>query len=116
MKNPKLLLIPLLMAFACKPAEQGDVVIADVNVIDVIEGKIIEGQDVIIEGDKIKRILPHGQFKLQSAQLVDGKGKFLIPGLWDMHVHIRQYEEIFLPLFVTQWYYRGARHVQPYRQ
>ena len=89
------------MAFACKPAEQGDVVIADVNVIDVIEGKIMEGQDVIIEGDKIKRILPHGQVKLQSALLVEGKGKFLIPGLWDMHVHIRQYEEIFLPLFVT---------------
>jgi imidazolonepropionase-like amidohydrolase len=36
----------------------------------------------------------------RSAQVIDGTGKYLIPGLWDMHVHLRDLEGT-LPLFVA---------------
>jgi imidazolonepropionase-like amidohydrolase len=35
-----------------------------------------------------------------QAQVVDGTGKFLIPGMWDMHIHIHRWDEFPL-LLVT---------------
>jgi hypothetical protein len=90
----------ILMLNACKPTERVDTIISNVNVIDVVEGRVIKGQDVIIEGTNIKRIMPHGEFKLQAKQLVDGESKYLIPGLWDMHVHTGN-ADIFFPLYIA---------------
>ena len=70
------------------------------NVIDVIDGKTTKAQDVIIDGDKIKNIIPHREFKLQAKQLVNGESKYLIPGLWDMHVHTGD-ADIYFPLYVS---------------
>jgi len=43
---------------------------------------------VVIERDRIAAITPWKRAKVpKGAQVVDGTGKFLIPGLWDMHVH-----------------------------
>lgn len=64
--------------------------------IDVVDGRTIAGQDVIVEGDKIKSIIPHGEFKLQAKKLVNAESKYLIPGLWDMHVHTGN-ADIFFP-------------------
>jgi len=88
------------MLNAWKPTEEGDTIISNVNVIDVVYGKTITGQDVIIEGTKIKNIIPHGEFKLQANQLVNGESKYLIPGLWDMHVHTGN-ADIFFPLYIA---------------
>ena len=72
-----------------QPVENGDIIFSNVNVIDVVNGDVIEAQDVIIEGNIIKAILDHGTANLQSKTTVKGSGKYLIPGLWDMHVHLR---------------------------
>ena len=37
----------------------------------------------------------------RDARLVDGRGKFLIPGLWDMHAHIQGNGEAWLPLYIA---------------
>ena len=100
MKNLIFPVLFILMLNACKPTEKGDIIISNVNVIDVVDGKTITGQDVIIEGDKIKSIIPHGESKLQAKQLVNGERKYLIPGLWDMHVHTGD-ADIFFPLYVA---------------
>jgi N-acetylglucosamine-6-phosphate deacetylase len=43
---------------------------------------------VLVEQDKIVAIDPWTKVKAPAgSQIVDGRGKFLIPGLWDMHVH-----------------------------
>jgi len=43
---------------------------------------------VVISGDNIAAISPWKKAKIpKGAQIVDGTGKFLIPGLWDMHAH-----------------------------
>ena len=100
MKYPILPVLFILMLNACKPTERGDIIISNVNVIDVVDGTVIKGQDVIIEGANIKSILPHGEVKLQAKQLVNGESKYLIPGLWDMHVHTGD-ADIFFPLYIA---------------
>jgi imidazolonepropionase-like amidohydrolase len=49
---------------------------------------------VIVEGDRIAAISRNGPERMPAgATIVDGRGKYLIPGMWDMHVHIGGYDE-----------------------
>ena len=80
----------------------------NVNIINVENGSIRQNGAVVIEGNKIKIV---GEFdKLKSGipkqNRIDGKGKYLIPGLWDMHVHLEGAELIednkaLLPVFLA---------------
>jgi imidazolonepropionase-like amidohydrolase len=46
-------------------------------------------QTVAIVGGRITSRGPAGQVKIEkTSRVIDGRGKFLIPGLWDMHVHV----------------------------
>lgn len=64
-----------------------DILIHNINIIDVENNTLLHNQDVLITGKTITDILPHGQRKVVAASVIDGAGKYLIPGLWDMHVH-----------------------------
>jgi imidazolonepropionase-like amidohydrolase len=64
------------------------VVIAHVTVIDPAGGALHRDWSVAVEGDRIAYAGPASTIRVPpSAQVVDGSGKFLIPGLWDMHIH-----------------------------
>jgi len=64
------------------------VVIARVTVIDPAGGAVHKDWSVAVEGDRIAYAGPAASIRVPpSAQVIDGSGKFLIPGLWDMHVH-----------------------------
>ncbi len=83
-------------------------VITDVNVVDVRSGEILPDQVVIIEGNRIVAAGPRKSTRYpRNAPSVNAKGGYLIPGLWDMHVHLvfgdwfPRAEEISLPLFVA---------------
>jgi len=83
-------------------------VIAHVTVIDVVTGKTLPDMNAVVEGQRIEQAGPARQVKIpKGAQVVDGAGKFLIPGLWDMHVHVFFGEaapagrDITVPLFVA---------------
>lgn len=90
------LLILAISTFAFDPS----IVIENVNVIDVIDGKVLPEQSVVIDGTKIAEITSSDQVKAPDGAIkVDGKGKFLIPGLWDMHVHFASAD--YAPLFVA---------------
>jgi len=81
--------------------------ITHVTVIDITGGVSTSGRTVIIREGRIVTIQSASHKPPRDAQLVDGSGKFLIPGLWDMHVHtnfgdwIPGGKEIILPLFVA---------------
>jgi imidazolonepropionase-like amidohydrolase len=82
----------LLAAVAHRPAaptETYDLVISHVNVVDVVSGRLRPDQSVAVAGGKIVRVGPEAQAHYQARQKVDGTGRFLLPGLWDMHVHFR---------------------------
>jgi imidazolonepropionase-like amidohydrolase len=69
-------------------------------VIDCTGAKTKADQTVLIIGDRIQGIGRSDKLKIpRSAQIVDATGKFLIPGLWDMHVH--WYDTYGFSLFVA---------------
>ncbi len=78
----------LLAAPAANAQSDSSIVISNVTVIDVESGQRHPGVSVVISGNRIAQVgrLRRSDFA-QGARIIDGSGKFLIPGLWDMHVH-----------------------------
>jgi tetratricopeptide (TPR) repeat protein len=75
-------------------------VITHVTVIDTTGGPARSNETVIVHGDRITEEGRSGRVRIPSgSQTVDASGKFLIPGLWDMHVHLN-YKD-YLPLFIA---------------
>lgn len=64
-----------------------DVLLPNVTLIDVETGTLAEGHSVLIENDRIAEI-GSGLTAPDGTPLIDGGGAYLIPGLWDSHVHI----------------------------
>ena len=62
--------------------------ITDVTIIDVRSGKEIPSQQVVIDSGKIKKISASIENVEAYTTVIDGKGKYLIPGLAEMHAHI----------------------------
>jgi hypothetical protein len=81
-----LALSPLRMA-AASPSE---IAIIHITVIDVEAGTIKPNMTVLIRDGRITTVRPsNDQERLPASEIrvIDGRGKFIIPGLWDMHVH-----------------------------
>lgn len=83
-------------------------VITDVNIVDVKAGVVLPDQIVIIERNRIIAAGPRKETRYpRNAPTVNAKGGYLIPGLWDMHVHLvfgdwfPLAQQISLPLFVA---------------
>lgn len=75
---------------ACSGATDGHepIAITHVSVIDVVSGATNPDNTVLVSGNRITFVGPASSARVPSgARLIDGRGKFLIPGLWDMHVH-----------------------------
>lgn len=67
---------------------QGVVAFTHVSVIDGRDSTPRRDQTVIVRGNRIIVSAAAGTTRVPAnARVVDGRGKFLIPGLWDMHVH-----------------------------
>jgi hypothetical protein len=71
-----------------------------VNVVDVVAGRIVPDTTVVVTGDTITSVTQHG-IPPGGARVIDGRDKFLIPGLWDMHAHIEGNERAWLPLYIA---------------
>ena len=68
---------------------QPALVLMHVTVLDSTDRPPLADQTVVIENKRISAVAPSARAKLpKNARIVDAHGKFLIPGLWDMHVHI----------------------------
>jgi len=78
--------------------------ITHVTVIDPENSKEIQDRTVIISGDRISEVRDSKGMKPPAgAKVVDGRGRYLIPGLWDMHVHALFRERVgcMFPMFVA---------------
>jgi imidazolonepropionase-like amidohydrolase len=77
----------LARKLASKP--KGDLVIRNVVLFDSETGKVLQNQRVTVRGQKIASVATDQDQPLAAtAQIIDGKGKMLLPGLWDMHAHL----------------------------
>jgi|SRR5271157_494209 len=78
--------------------------ITHVTVIDTKAGKEMQDRTVIISGDRISEVRDSkGMEPPAGTKVVVGRGKYLIPGLWDMHVHAVFAERLdtMFPMFVA---------------
>lgn len=104
----KSLALLLLLTFAARAAaqrppldERGALAFTHVTVIDMTGAPPRSDMTVVVAGERITAVGPAGQVRIPAgAQVVDAAGKFLIPGLWDMHFHVKEAERTF-PLFVA---------------
>jgi len=81
-----------LCVLATAPARAQDTVIAftDVTVIPMDRERAIPGQTVIVRGERIVEIGPASRVRVPAGptRIIDGRGKFLMPGVAEMHAHI----------------------------
>lgn len=85
-----------LLALACQAQS---LIIKNVTVIDATGSPERPGLSVSIEAGRITAIKKKIRAP-KNAQIIDGTGKFLIPGLWDMHAHINA-PEVYIPLLIA---------------
>jgi len=90
------------------PLHASSVAIVDVGIVDVERGRTIGPRTVLLDAGRIAAIVAPGDARIPAAALrIDGRGRFLVPGLVDMHVHLfairsrRAPAEWSLPLYIA---------------
>jgi len=96
MKHLCLLAAALLIASTAFAASSGTTVIINGTAIDPGTGKVIPNAALIIEGDRIKSIVQNSaDIPKKGDGIIDARGKFILPGYIDTHVHFFQSGDIF---------------------
>jgi len=84
-----IVILIFLLVTACGEDEK-IIAFKNVNLVPMNAGKIVENQTVLVKGDRIFKIGPNDKIGIpQDAKLIEGRGAYLMPGLADMHVHLR---------------------------
>jgi len=94
----------IIIAAGCSGGETTSdiLLINNVTVIDGTGSEPTGGLSVLIRNGRIVSLAPAGTIEVsESAQILDGAGKYLLPGFWDTHVHLSKIGPTALPLFVA---------------
>ena len=98
----------MVVVTASAQKENKTILLFNVNIVQVESGTLHKEKALLIEGDKIKAIGSFDQLSrgVAKSSLLDGRDKFLIPGLWDMHLHFEGAElvednKLLLPVFLA---------------
>ena len=84
------LVAPLVFAARTTLGQAVDYAITHVTVITPGGGKPQPDRTIVVSGNAITAVVASKDFKpTGSLRLIEGSGKFVIPGLWDMHMHFR---------------------------
>lgn len=116
MKKYSLLLACLFISgIAFSQIIKADLIIQNVNIVDVKNNIIIADQAVVVIDNYIKATGPSRaiQKKYKASNTIDGTGKYIMPSLWDMHVHfggdtLIGENKLLLPLYTVM----GISHVR----
>jgi imidazolonepropionase-like amidohydrolase len=84
-------LFSLLIMLACIQTITAQVLIKNITVIDIEKKKLLTGYTVVAQNGKIISVDNNKTFKLpEGTAVIDGTGKYLVPGFTDAHVHFFQ--------------------------
>ncbi|WP_029038653.1 amidohydrolase family protein [Salinimicrobium xinjiangense] len=108
----KALFATLCSIFLCTSCnsekEPADILILNATVLDVETGEETPGRLIAISGDTIRAVESmDSEDQFEAARFIDAQNAFVMPGLWDMHVHFRggdtliQENKNLLPLFLA---------------
>jgi adenine deaminase len=100
------LLVTAILALAAPPDSRAQapstLLIRGATIIDGVSDAPLRDRVLLIEGNTIRDLLPAGAAAPAGAQVLDLSGKFIIPGLFDSHVHWEEYMgELFVNHGVT---------------
>ena len=89
MKKNKLLYCLFFLFTQSIQAQNAKIIIKDVNLITMTSNTVQPMKSVLIEGGKITQINAFKKLsKDKNTVIIDGRGKYLMPGLADMHAHL----------------------------
>lgn len=92
----------LLFAFPSKKANNITLAITDCNVITMTSNKVLKHRTILVADDKIVDILPASQWRnTDNIKTIDGRGRYVMPALGDMHIHVNQYSNWVFPLLLS---------------
>jgi cytosine/adenosine deaminase-related metal-dependent hydrolase len=105
------LLAPLVVLFTlaavtpgASATSDGALVLRNVTIVNIERKRLEPRRDVVIVGERIVGIQAGGSARApKQGRVLDGSGKFLMPGLWDFHVHVFSApgeEDFALPLYI----------------
>jgi len=81
-----------LLVSLCVKSQAVTLAITDCNVITMQSNIVLHHQTILISNDNVLRILPSTQWaNSQNIRTVDGSGKYVVPSLADMHIHVNEY-------------------------
>lgn len=113
-KSVYYLFTALCMIHAAQGQQPSEIVIQSVQVIPMNHDTVLPNQDVVIRNGLIASMGRAGSYKPQKgARFIDGQGKYLIPGLAEMHAHVPPVDDLepmkeVLLLFVAN----GVTHIR----
>src|SRR5690349_4205795 len=102
-----LLRVLLMLAVASVRVAAQTLTFTNTTIVDVSDGTLRRGMTVVVEGNRIASVGPSPATSPRRGQVIDAKGMYMIPGLWDMHTHAyfdgpRSIgDSVFLPLLVV---------------
>lgn len=76
--------------------DQNSLHLINASVVDVISGYVLPGMNLTVRGDRIESISQDFPLAFKNSEFVDATGKFVIPGLFDMHAHFLTEENYLL--------------------
>lgn len=97
-----------ILLVGCQPAPTGTA-ISNVTVIDAVNG-VQENRTVTFFGDRITGVYGP-DVEVSTAETIDGTGQYLIPGLWDFHVHL-SYDDRFIAAMPAMFLSYGITSVR----
>ncbi len=80
--------VAMVCAFAWAGAAQADILIKNVTLYDGTGGPAVKGANILVKGERIAQVSTKA-ISGGSARVIDGTGKFVMPGIMDSHVHIK---------------------------
>ena len=84
-----LALLPVSLAQQPDTGANETLAIRHVSVLPMDAERVLEDQTVLIQGGRVRAVLPADEAQVPpGARLIEGRGKFLMPGLCDMHAHL----------------------------
>ena len=91
-----------LLALLIRSLAAQTLAVTDCTVIDPRNSAAMPHRTIVISGERITAVGPAASVRVPAgARVVRGSGKFVIPGLWDMHVHPGEIEEDWFPLYLA---------------
>jgi hypothetical protein len=105
---------PALFAQEAAAAGTDVVVVLGATVVDGTDAPARPNSAVVLVGDRIAWVGPAAEVPHRAgARIVDGRGRYVVPGLWDMHAHGIDYEQLWPPMFLANGV-TGIREMQGY--